>query len=50
MLSIPFGSAWSVGLRFVEIQTTATMPLNTPSSYGGTLVDTLVYPHASTVK
>jgi len=57
MLSIPFGRAWStrrpgeaVGLRFVESQTTAMMPLDTASSYGGTLVDTPVYPHASTVK
>jgi len=57
MLSIPFGSAWStrqpgeaVGLRFVEIQTMATMPLDTASPYGGTLVDAPVYPHASTVK
>lgn len=31
-------------------QTTATMPLDTASSYGGTLVDAPVYPHSSTVK
>ena len=57
MLSIPFGSAWStrqpgeaVGLRFVKNQITATMPLDTASPYGGTLVDVPVYPHASTIK